>query len=477
MLVKKERIANISLFILILAFLVIKITQISYRFSDESIYFYMGKIVMEGAIPYKDFYFASPPLQIYLLGTIGLFIGKNYILLKLLPIATTVITSLLLYLVIKKINNDSWKAVVAVALFLFSSLTLITTDYETGVHLTTMFVIAMIYFIYDGKHFLAGFMASLALLTRLYSPFPVFGAFAYLLIFERKGILKFLAGCSVFILVFLVMNTVSQGSMIQDIIFSKLKYISAEFIPKTSILLEIVKSDWLLVVSSLAFLIIGDKKRFALPLLTFVSTCVFYMIFSDLYYMYFVLIIPLLCIFGSESIAKILRQIRNKAGNKKAKMAIILLTAIIISVAVLNTAHYLNKYSAVGKIYFIDDIVEHVKQNSATDETIYGEYGITPIIALLSNRKISHNMIDTMDKNFLIGIFNATERTELMRDDARFIMAKVKTDGNAITEVQYFIDRDFIRDCKKVKIYPIKDELDYDALVVWDCKPKIWLNQ
>ena len=34
---------------------------------DENVYYYMGKLISEGKVPYRDFFLAHPPLHIYII--------------------------------------------------------------------------------------------------------------------------------------------------------------------------------------------------------------------------------------------------------------------------------------------------------------------------------------------------------------------------------------------------------------------------
>ena len=49
---------------------------------DENTYYYMAKLMAEGKLFYRDFFFAHPPLQLILLSLVYLFFGFNFILLK-----------------------------------------------------------------------------------------------------------------------------------------------------------------------------------------------------------------------------------------------------------------------------------------------------------------------------------------------------------------------------------------------------------
>ncbi|UCG32844.1 MAG: hypothetical protein JSU68_14410 [Phycisphaerales bacterium] len=70
-----------------LVYLVLK--QYSYRCvpGDENIYYYMAKVMAEGkAWPYRDFFFAHPPLQLFVAAAVFKAFGASYVVARSLPI-------------------------------------------------------------------------------------------------------------------------------------------------------------------------------------------------------------------------------------------------------------------------------------------------------------------------------------------------------------------------------------------------------
>jgi len=246
----------------IILFLLIKIPRMCFKFSDENIYFYMGKLILEGLVPYKDFFFASPPLQVYVISFFMFLFGSKLILLKLIPFICVGISSYFVFGIVKKKFSEK-EGLIASILYLFSFVVLTTTDHSTGVHLSAMLVLGMVYFIYHDKPFIAGLFASMALLTRLYSPFPIAGAGLYLLFFERKKLLRFILGCvSLFLVVGVIMQLISHGKFLENIFLFRMRLVNLIGIPKSDIFSFFIKWDWLVVIGSLFFILQKRKKKF-----------------------------------------------------------------------------------------------------------------------------------------------------------------------------------------------------------------------
>src|SRR6056297_861646 len=194
------------------SFVLIKVFQIKFKFSDGNIYFYMGDALLRGELPYADFFLASPPLQVLVisgfLGVIRL-LGLKLIFLKLVPIIASVI-------------------------FSFSVLT--TSDYSSGVHLTTMFFVISLYFVVNKKKPLWGVVFSaLALLTRLYVAPAILGLLIYLLLKDRKNFLRFSLSLG---LLFVSINLVLLGFFGADYFESVYRYhlLKSEGLSKTKVL-------------------------------------------------------------------------------------------------------------------------------------------------------------------------------------------------------------------------------------------------
>lgn len=106
-----------------LIFLVLKIIEMQFKFSDGFTYMYMGKLILDGLLPYRDFFFASPPLQAYVMAFFEIFTGKNILLLKLIPVFASIGSAFFIYGFVKSKFNE-WQGLTASVLFLFSFLIL-----------------------------------------------------------------------------------------------------------------------------------------------------------------------------------------------------------------------------------------------------------------------------------------------------------------------------------------------------------------
>ncbi|MBI2647000.1 glycosyltransferase family 39 protein, partial [Candidatus Woesearchaeota archaeon] len=161
---------------------------------DENAYYYMGKLISEGKQPYKDFFFAHPPLQVYLTAFIFLIFGFNIIVLKLIPLISTIVSGFVIFK-ISRHKFGNYEALVSILLFFFSYGVIFSSVFSFGIEIATMFMLVGIYYLLNKeKYFIAGLFFALAGTTRLLSLVPIFVIFATILVLNKKKFIKLLLG-------------------------------------------------------------------------------------------------------------------------------------------------------------------------------------------------------------------------------------------------------------------------------------------
>jgi len=458
--------SNIAFCLIALTFLILKIFEMRFKFSDGYTYMYMAKLILNGKIPYRDFFFASPPLQPYIIAFFEIFTGNNFLILKLIPILATIGSSFFIFKFMQK-KFGNWEGLTATTLYLFSFLILLTTDYSTGIHLTTFLILGMIYFIEEDKPFLAGIFGSAALLTRLYAPFPITGALVYHLIYKRKGIFKFIVGLStIFIPISLIFGIISKGAYLNQIFFFRLHLISGIGLDKFSVVTFFLFGDLILVLGSLLWLFFEkEKKKLILPLLVTSFSIILYIIYSDIYYLYFGLIIGFLAMFTTQLLFEF-----NEFKNFK-KFLVVLLIILVI----LNSIIYISNYTNSSNIPFTKNLSDFIKNNSNENGTLYGSFEITPLIALQANRKIAGNFADTNPKNIMTKEFNISEVENKIKGVSFIIVKGNLLEDRNIGGFDSSTPKNYINEkCIPAKDYKIKNDLSGNNLIrVYACKNPI----
>ncbi len=448
-----------------LAFLAIKVSHMWFKFSDEDIYFYMAKLMLGGELPYRDFFSTNMPMQLSVIAFFLSIVGKKIILLKLLPILASIISSIFIFLLVRKRFN-SLCALASSTFYLFSFVVLTTTDHSTGVHLTTMFIVIGCYLIYREKYLLSGIVLSLALMTRLYAAFAVIGLLIYLALKQRNGIIKFLAGIIIVILpVNIILLLIFRGNYLTSVFLYHM--LKSEGIAKLDIFKFFLRWDFLLILLSAFALFIKDRKKLLLPFIVAAAIGAFYLFYADIYYLYLAMLVPFLAMLAGCCLERLASRLPKAAG-------VIIVLLVLAIVATHNSIFYIKDHAYTAKIDFVDDIVKYVKDNSKPGDTIYGSFEITPLVALLSGRRITNNYIDTNEKTFLTGLYDVGNRTESLKGNVKFVLMKMLVDNTGkVIQMENIIDPNFLRqECNATKVYQIREDYSSNALVVFDCRLK-----
>lgn len=449
----------LPLVLVFLAFILVKIPSIGPKISDENYLWYSAKLLADGILPYKDFFFASPPLQIGIQALLFKTIGFNIWAFKFLPIIYSIISAFFIYLSLK--SSGQVKALLGVVLFLFSFVVLTTTDHDSGVHLLTMLLFASFYFS-DKKPMLAGILGGLSCLVRLYALPAVLAIIVFYLFTNKTKFIKFATGF-VFSFVLPMAALFLVPNFGKDIIFYHL--LKTEGISKVNILSFFVRWDWLILLGFLSFIFL-EKKRLSLPFLIVIFQGLFYIIFADIYYLYFIVLIPFLAIIAMQGVLTL---------TTKTKIDTNFAVAMVIIIAIYNSLFYLNLHAKTSRIEQLPQITSFIQNNSGKSDKIYGAYEITPLIALVAKRQILDNLVDTNAKIFLTKTVNLDERLKVLDGRVKFIITLevVNLATGEVLRIDPIGHYEFLQGkCKIAKDYPIAKDYNYNKIVIWDCSRK-----
>lgn len=164
-----------------LAFLLISLGFLTFRafdavprFSDGSIYLYMSSLLREGVLPYRDFFFAHPPLQLLFLSPITFLFSDNFFMTHMSLQLLLVVNAWVLFSISNKFF-PSKTSLLAPLLYLFSYSIPATGAHWSGVHLAMFLVLSSLLLYLNNRTVLAGILAGLALFTRYYTLIPLLG--------------------------------------------------------------------------------------------------------------------------------------------------------------------------------------------------------------------------------------------------------------------------------------------------------------
>lgn len=178
----------LALALLGLGFLVLKSFSLHWQIGDENIYLYMSWAVLDhGALPYRDFFFAHPPMHLFPGPVVfGLF-GFSPSSARLLPVGASLVSAFFLFVLLRKKTGHA-EALCAVASFLFAFSVLRASSHWTGVNLTVMWITIGLYVLLNQRFGWAGIWLALSVTTANYAlPGAVMCALLAFLHDKRSG--------------------------------------------------------------------------------------------------------------------------------------------------------------------------------------------------------------------------------------------------------------------------------------------------
>ncbi len=152
----------------IVLFLILKAYALNPSVSDENIYFYMALRASEGAVPYRDFFFAHPPLHLVPAIMLAKLAGFHLTAFKALPALATAASGWLVWR-IGRLTLGALEAATAALLFLFSYDVLRASSHFTGANFAVLLLLGGYFCALTKRHVAAGVCMACATMTALYT--------------------------------------------------------------------------------------------------------------------------------------------------------------------------------------------------------------------------------------------------------------------------------------------------------------------
>jgi len=175
---------------------------------DETTYFISGIKILQGEIPYKDFWELKPPLTFYLYSIPLYFFGENLISFRIWSVIIVFIITCQIYIILRNFHSSILDKFLP---FLFI---LVISYFFWGTLSTELialpFLLFSYYLIRVKNFFFSGFMLSLATLVRLNLVYLVIGIVLYLIMkiirkeIHFKSLLEYLIGGTIPLCFFII---------------------------------------------------------------------------------------------------------------------------------------------------------------------------------------------------------------------------------------------------------------------------------
>lgn len=448
-------------------FIILRLNYSFPRFSDGSIYLYLSYLVGQGLVPYRDFFYSSPPLIPYLFSLYGWIFGFSWQAFGYIPLWLSLVDAVVIYWLIVK-NGSHLGALAAAVLYGLSFATLATTDFNSDVHLVLTLILLGAAAGQKRWPIISGIFFGLAVLAKLYAVVVLVGWVAGLLGDKRwreagKFVLAstLVAGVAVGLMWWWVGNV-----FYEQMILSHMGKV--EGLARKEIFIFFIRHDWALVLAPSGWLLV--RKRIPgwiwWPTIALVGWMTWW---SDFYFLYLKVLVAWLALWWGWIITQLDKNMR------KRELVYAVLGGLII-VSTIMMARYIGEQAEAAVIAPLDEIVEYVEDQTAEGEEIYGSFEVTPLVALGANRAIWRQAADTNIKFFQNGWFNMEQREqEIKQDQVRVIITKVLfvNGGRMAAGPEQVLPRRFFNEnCRLGKSWPVENDYTHNAVAVWECEYK-----
>lgn len=433
-------------------FLFIKLANLSLRFGDGNAYMYMAKVLIDGKMPYRDFFLADPPVLVLVLVGLRLLVGNNLLVYQALPVLLESATAVVIYLILGTKHKLAWFVPLV---YLFSFTVLSTSDYLTGVQLTVFLISLAFYFQTKEKYLWSGVFWGLAVLTKLYAIPPLVGVIIYLIINkQKKAIFKLIMSCLFAVLVVMGPFLLNLASVIDDLVIHQFNRPGG--VDKLNVFSFFISKDWWLIGLGLIGSWLGRKKIFFWP---FILSLIFLLIFKDLYFLYLDSLIIYLVIFTVQQL-------------DRSKYLAMLVISLSILMAFLTLSDYSTNFLIKGRFQNAGEIASYVR--SQPNYPLYGSHEVAPVIAMLADRPLFANLIDTNGQAFASGALDLNKVSGEAVNSGVLMLARI-TDrpdlGIRNSGYESFFKADYFKKyCSSQKEFTsTANELD-NHIVIYLCK-------
>ena len=457
--------------IAIAAFCVVKILSVDYTLADDNLYLYLADRMADGLLPYRDFFHAHPPLHLVpgallfaVTGGFSLGVGKA------IPIVASALAGFFLYRGSRRMGELD--GVLACVLFLFAFDPLRIASHYVGASLAAMWIALAFERLSARQAVHAGLAFALGALTLLnVAPAGIGVGLVYLLL-DRSGAVRFgAAGLAFFAAAALLCVAIVGGAFFEQVVLYHFAKAPGDSTVLRSFNSVIRYNPWLVFgalcgMVALQFGLAGDEGRSLtgrgekkasarsaretvnlrrLPLLALggAMTSVAFFAWQDRVFNYyfeilFVCLAPLAAFGLAELLRKASAALRSRSPGRAVEA--LLLVAILGTGLARSSSVRIswNDYwwPAANRFDAAVTLADEVARRSVARDTILGDYLSTPLIALLSDRRIAFDEADLNGMRFETGMLDLDALiAKLEADPPRLILTR--TDGGISNQTDF----------------------------------------
>jgi hypothetical protein len=449
------------------AYVVLKAATLCVTIGDQSLYFYASFLWTEGVMPYRDFFLSHPPVHLLVSAVAILVAGTNLNVLLALPSLFGLLNGLLTYAIARRAFGIAG-ALIAAALFLFSLRHLLASSYFTGVNVATFWLLGAVLLTMRGRPLLAGLSLGLGVATGAY---VAVGAFVLILLVGLKDRPKAVVLGVAFLLTAGLINlaffAVAGWAFIDQVYGYHLAKSaeSAFFSSKAVILQSVLNDSWPLAVLAAcavpaALLDLARPRprrggtedaarRFvlALSVAMLLGHAAFLLLFQRIFTHYFLLPFPFVVLLGVDLLVRLLRWRPAASARPRRGYAVVawLLVGVLLTGVGVWSVDRFRQERVLRCFDGTQEIADYVAETLREDETFFGDYGIVPLLALASQRRIAANEIESNIMRYESGITPLDQVLDaIARDNVSMVVTRQVSGLTAYPPFQRYLTERYV---------------------------------
>ena len=330
----------------------------------------------------------------------------------------------------------SLRAILSTALFLLSYATLLSTLHYTGQNLALVFLLLGILLFLRRQKFLSGITLGIAQSAGIHILFPFLTLSILQFRWNKKRLPAFAGGFALSAVVLhLIFFLLAGGNFFRMVYLYHLKKpdAPAALVAKWQVMSQMLSGHLLLTALALfgVFLLWKslrdqngeenpEKQRLLFLSAAIAGTYLLYLsLIAPIFPHYFAPLMPFVAILASEGVLKMSTSLRNlwKRGQRGGVLIAMSILILLLGMSASRTLTYYGYEQRVLAFESAPDVVARIQKELQPDDTIFGDFGVVPTIALLSGRRIAANQVDSSVMRFVSGLYHLEDIIKAIEED------------------------------------------------------------
>ncbi len=452
-----KSIGKYSPLLVIFSFLALKFSYFYYKYSDTYGYFMHGTYILQGKMLYRDMFMTNLPLFPYISALYVWLVGDNVWLFTRFSTLEAALCGFFIWLIVRRSVDSLYMQTLIVAVYLFSALILINTEFQSGIITAALFALITYYLYTSKKYTLSGIALGLTLCTKGY----LIGIPALLILYDiykrRWRSWMLIVPYLVTIFVILAPSLIFvREDFFRNIFFTVNR---PENPNRLGLYYYLLLENWLFLITFIAALI-NVRKNPVLAVFAGGSTG-FLLYFQDAYYPYFNAALPFLVLPIADTYTNLKRKISSEG-------AAAVISGICIASLLLHINTYIEHFPT-NRFDNPEKMIEAIQK--ADPDVLYGSQDIVPLLSALTDIPLMNGIIDTNPKIYQRGLYNTEEITDdVFRQRTIVVLyAHIDQEGNIYTENYITNSSRILEQCSVLYKQPIKGAGAINHYVVFQC--------